>query len=203
MIISPRCRDCGSEPGTRGLIRERCGPCYDNHRRALQKAGTFASRNVPKTAIDRLADNSRRDRSGCVIWTGPLCRGGYGKTRYEGRTRTAHSLSYETLVGPVPAGMQLDHLCHTRDSSCDGGACIHRQCINPDHLEPVTSKENNRRSPLGVAGANFRKTHCISGHPFDAANTYLTRTGSRKCRACRREASDRYRASQRNRPAHN
>lgn len=82
---------------------------------------------------DALAKHSREDGSGCLIWTGPLDRDGYGVASVEGRTHRAHRLSYETRVGPIPDGLQLDHTCERRD------------CVRPEHLEPVTNFENTVR----------------------------------------------------------
>ncbi|WP_345761703.1 HNH endonuclease signature motif containing protein [Diaminobutyricibacter sp. McL0608] len=73
------------------------------------------------------------EESGCLLWTGALDRDGYGLASLEGRTFRAHRLSYETRVGPIPEGMQLDHTCERRD------------CIRPEHLEPVTNFENTVR----------------------------------------------------------
>src|ERR1700679_1899008 len=70
---------------------------------------------------------------GCMIWMGSLDTHGYGHMTIDGKTRLSHIVSYETFVGPVPEGMELDHLCRVR--------C----CINPRHLEAVTHDENIRR----------------------------------------------------------
>lgn len=117
--------------------------------------------------------------SGCWIWQGPISKStGYGTlTR-----RSAHRAVYELLVGPIPAGMHLDHTCHTADPTCPRGIrCPHRPCVNPDHLEPVTREENCRRCHALV-------THCPRGHTYDEANTYMYGT-NRKCRACNRVAA--------------
>ena len=82
----------------------------------------------------------------------------------------AYRCAYEALVGPIPDGMTIDHLCRNR------------ACVNPAHLEPVTHAENLRR-----AAEATRTDHCPAGHLFDSANTYTDRNGYRKCRACRRE----------------
>lgn len=71
--------------------------------------------------------------SGCLLWTGPLDKDGYGLASVDSRSVRAHRLSYETRVGPIPEGLQLDHTCEVRS------------CIRPEHLEPVTNFENTVR----------------------------------------------------------
>lgn len=118
----------------------------------------------------------------CWVWTGALGDDGYGRFGDQSRTRMAHRWAYEHCVGPIPAGLQLDHLCHTRDiAACvASGSCLHRRCVNPDHLEPVTRLENVRRG----ANATLLNTHCGFGHEFTPENTYRSKRGSRECRAC-------------------
>ena len=107
----------------------------------------------------------------CWLWTGNISPNGYGRTSIEGRTKYAHRVAYELLVGPVPEGLDLDHLCRNT------------RCVNPDHLEPVTHAENMRRGN-GASGRNARKTHCKHGHPFDEDNTMFNCRGDRVCRVC-------------------
>ncbi len=107
--------------------------------------------------------------SGCWLWIGTKSRKGYGYIKTGGRSRSAHRMAYELMVGQVPAGLELDHLC------------CNRACVNPGHLEPVTHLENVRR-------ALVRRTSCLRGHPFDAENTYSYR-GRRICRECSRSRS--------------
>lgn len=101
---------------------------------------------------ERLVANTSEPENGqgCWLWTGSRDRWGYGRftvrTPVGPRNRMAHIAMYESVVGPVPEGMQLDHLCH---NEC---------CINPDHLEPVTPKENCRRRDLAYATMNAPTT---------------------------------------------
>lgn len=117
--------------------------------------------------------------SGCWIWLGHLQPNGYGTLKVGGRAGRsvyAHRVSYETHVGPIPPGLEIDHLCRVRN------------CVNPEHLEPVTRRVNVQRGigPALLGRLNANKTHCSNGHPFDAANTYLRPTGGRSCKACQR-----------------
>lgn len=119
---------------------------------------------------------------GCWNWTGVLLRG-YGQFAYRRRMVLAHRFAYELLVGPIPDGLVIDHLCRNP------------RCVNPAHLEPVTPRENVLRG-VGPSAVHAVKTHCIHGHPFDEANTYIrTRNGTkiRDCRACNRERQARLR----------
>lgn len=113
-----------------------------------------------------------RKGSGCWLWIGRRDTWGYGVfVNADGVGVGAHRFAYELVVGSVPEGKQLDHLCRIQ------------ACVRPDHLEPVTARENQIRSnsPTGV---NARRTHCIRGHPFDDRNTIIQSDGHRNCRAC-------------------
>ena len=121
----------------------------------------------------------------CWLWDAAIGRNGYATFKFEGRMQSAHRTSYRHFVGPIPEGLQLDHLCSVR------------WCVNPRHMEPVTQKENIMRGH-GFAAINAAKTHCPRGHPYDAKNTYLGRlrsnTLARHCRECHRMTErDRYR----------
>lgn len=118
----------------------------------------------------------------------------------------AHRALYELMVGPIPAGHDLDHLCHTADPTClRDRDCPHRACCNPAHLEPVTERENTLRGSSPIA-LNAAKTHCHNGHEFTPENTYVVRTAARRlpgrgCRECRRLYMRARRAAARGRAA--
>lgn len=127
---------------------------------------------------------SKVDRTvACWFWTGTVDTSGYAvlarHLRGRWRNTLAHRFAYELLVGPIPEGLQLDHLCRIR------------YCVNPEHMEVVTLQENLRRG-FGFAAVNSRKTHCIHGHEFTPENTYVF-DGHRRCRACHRRDASAYR----------
>lgn len=103
----------------------------------------------------------------CWGWTGVIHHTGYAMFKIDGQNIGAHRWSYETFVGSIPDGFQIDHLCRNRS------------CVNPDHLEPVTQAENVRR---GLRGELL--THCPRGHPYEGDNLIHT-ARQRYCRACR------------------
>jgi hypothetical protein len=113
--------------------------------------------------------------TGCWLWLGTTFPLGYANVRFGGKSRLAHRVMYELVNGPIPDGLQLDHLCRVRS------------CINPAHLQPVTARENTRRSPVANAAKNGRKTACLYGHQFTEENTGWWRK-KRYCRECKRRA---------------
>ena len=115
--------------------------------------------------------------SGCWLWLGAVTkRGEYGIVRDHGELTVAHRFFYAAYKGHIPGGLILDHLCRVR--------C----CVNPDHVEPVTSAENTHR------GLPTKRTaaHCGHGHPRTPANTYYRSNGYTECSVCHRAASTRY-----------
>ena len=134
-----------------------------------------------RPVIDRLMDNVEVDvETGCWLWAARIGRGGYAQISMPtGGPRTAtslaHRVSFEAFNGEIPAGLVLDHLCRVR------------HCINPEHLEAVTSSLNTRR------GLNGQVSHCPQGHNYDEENTMIYR-GWRVCRECQRESSRRWRS---------
>lgn len=141
-----------------------------------------------RPVLDRFAAKIALTDSGCIEWIAGTNGVGYGFLRLapsEGSRKIyAHRWSYEHHVGPIPDGLQIDHLCRNT------------LCVNPAHLEPVTPGENFLRG-FGSPADNARKTHCLVGHPFSAENTYIHPSdGSRRCRCCSR-ARDRARSRRR------
>lgn len=114
--------------------------------------------------------------SGCLLWTAGHHEDGYGRVWDDGKTRPAHRVACELFVGPIPAGLQLDHLCRNP------------ACVNPAHLEPVTNRTNALRgfSPKVVA---HRENVCVSGrHALEGHNAIARKSRpGRECRACNRE----------------
>lgn len=184
------CIECGS---TRYYARQRCQTCYGRYRRQQKRAGTFTLITVHGAALEKLADCIEPGPDGCVLYTGCLINTGYGQISVNGVQTLAHRAIYELTVGPIPDGMVIDHTCHNRDPECMGGdTCLHRRCINVEHLEPVTGAENTRRGKSWIT--NGTKTHCPQDHPYDADNTYLY-DGRRYCRACNNALKARKRAA--------
>lgn len=126
---------------------------------------------------DRFWQKVTEGPGGCWLWTATKRRNGYGVFRVAGVLLTAHRLAYEDLIGPIPEGLDLDHLCRVRD------------CVNPWHMDPVTRSVNIRRGIVGevnrLRGAAI--THCPQKHPYDEANTRIDHKGKRNCRACDRD----------------
>lgn len=177
------CLDCGTDSVA---ARGRCRRCYRRHRYHLIKAGAFVKIAPARRPLrDRLLEKTTPGYGGCVIWTATHNDRGYGQINDSGKMVYAHRVAYTLFTGPIPDGMVVDHTCHNGDASCPGGPeCLHRRCINPHHLEAITSEENIRRSEASA----LNWTRCVNGHSFDEANTYIRPdTGSRQCKQCSRD----------------
>jgi hypothetical protein len=143
-----------------------------------------SKRPVPygTATIDRImAKVSMEPNSGCWLWLEATDLKGYALMIVNGKTKRVHRLAYESLVGPIPDGLQLDHLCRVR--------C----CVNPKHLEPVTNRENGRRGIASQVNSDRQKaaTHCRRGHPYDSQSKRTN--GSRECKVCAKNNQDKMR----------
>jgi hypothetical protein len=183
--------------------RRVCRTCFREYDRLWARAkraglptrGSIAGYHEPRTAAPKPSEKSPADlkerflgkleknASGCWDWTAGRFPTGYGKFRV-GRTGTsyAHRWAYLLFVGHIPVGKEIDHLCRNR------------ACVNPEHLEAVSRRENALR---GAAPDNNRaraaaRTHCPCGHPYSSENTYHHPAGYRACRTCNREAQRPY-----------
>jgi len=136
---------------------------------------------IRRTPLERFESFvSPEPNSGCWLWTGCDNGNGYGIIGINGKNVYAHRFSYEIHKGPIPDGLVIDHHCR-----------VH-QCVNPDHLEAITWRENLDR---GLTNAN--KTHCKNGHLFDEENTWLEKNGARHCRKCHALSEERRRQRRR------
>jgi hypothetical protein len=125
-------------------------------------------------ACERWYPRIRLTEGGCWRWTGCRDVAGYSRVNVNRSPRLLHRLMFESLCGPIREGLELDHVCRNR------------WCVNPEHLDPVTTQENLRRSFEATGHPNGRKTHCPKGHPYSEENTHLRPQGWRTCRECSR-----------------
>jgi hypothetical protein len=140
-------------------------------------------RFVPGGEAFYLLDRCVYDKeTGCWNFKSVPSPNGYCHIRFNGKTKQAHREVYELFLGKIKDGLQIDHICRNR------------RCVNPDHLEPVTTKENIAR---GVNGRS--KVACINGHLLSGDNVrFRTNSGWRKCRTCEREHQRKRRLERKN-----
>lgn len=125
------------------------------------------------------------DPDHCWPWTRGCNSTGYGIATHDGRQQNTHRIAWELTHGPVPAGMQLDHRCHT--PTCTAAtACPHRRCCNPNHLKVVTLAENLATDRTYRPPGKQKATHCPRGHEYTPENTRVASHGGRNCRTCER-----------------
>lgn len=113
----------------------------------------------------------------CWLWTGTKTKTGYGRLVRRGRWYMAHRYAYTNLVGDIPDGLELDHLCRIRN------------CVRPEHLEAVTHTVNVQRG----SGGRPTALKCPQGHEYAGTNLYIRPNGFQDCRACRAASARRRR----------
>jgi hypothetical protein len=146
--------------------------------------------------IERFWAKTISGENGCIVWKGSISTSGYGRITLNGKPKQAHRFSFEQANGPIPEGLQIDHVCRNR------------ACVNPDHLRLVTSKQNTLANSNSPSAINARKSHCPRGHIFTPENTSIPKSNPhRRCKACDRERSRRtykkMKLRHANRPCHN
>ena len=133
--------------------------------------------------LSSLRDNCLITKSGCWLWLGYL-EDGYARARHNGKKTLLHRVSYELVNGQIADNLEVDHLCRNRS------------CLNPDHLEAVTHKENVLRG-VSFSAENSKKKFCVNGHPLSGNNLVVYSDGARRCKTClkigRIEANYRFR----------
>jgi len=138
---------------------------------------TSSLRFAAKVDLNGPVPPHRPELGPCHVWTGAVKGGSLKHGRYAAfGAHYAHRVAYEAAHGPIPAGLEIDHLCRNH------------LCVRPSHLEPVTRRENLRRGNGALAQRRRAKarTQCPQGHPYDQENT-IRGKHQRKCRACNRE----------------
>lgn len=128
---------------------------------------------APRPIADRFWPKVEKTDA-CWLWKGAKTPFGHGRFNVDRRARPAHRVAYELVVGPIPAGLEIDHLCRTPS------------CVNPAHLEPVTSAENTRRG-MNRSAVTKRTGVCQRGHVLFEVGVRVYRNGSRGCRECIRQ----------------
>lgn len=165
------CRIDGCTKPVTVKMRRLCANHYARWQRWGDPLGSAPRKSEPERFWEKV---EAQHPLSCWWWTSAASPLGYGAfLNADGRTVRAHRYAYEFLIGPIPEGLHLDHLCRNPP------------CVNPDHLEPVTPEENNRRG-YGIHSLNRRKTHCLRGHSL-AEHALFHKNGDRYCGACKRE----------------
>ena len=162
------------------------------HYRRMQRNGTTGARAWLRTLKERLEHYSEPQDNGCIYWTGYLNAERYGVVSNPEGSELAHKAAWEDINSPLPPGVHLDHICHSDDLSCPGGrSCLHRRCINVDHLEPTTAQENARRGVQSFErlGMCMKKLHVMTPD-----NIYVSHNGKRRCKPCTLAKNARYEA---------
>ena len=158
------------------LPAARLGWCNKHHLRWVRFGDVLTTKYIRGSVEERLVGRRIVTPAGCWEYRGALTRDGYAHMTVGYRTRSVHRVAYETFVGPVPPGLQIDHLC------CNKG------CFRPTHLEAVPKEENIRRAFANGLVPRPRRSECIRGHALVPSNIYMGRDGKRRCVECRIQA---------------
>lgn len=121
---------------------------------------------------DRFWSKVDKQFLGCWLWNQKIGKNGYASFHAKGKTTTAHRYSYQIFFGKVQDNLHIDHICRTR------------HCVNPDHLEAVTVKENVVERSMGLTGFNSRKTKCKKGHELSGDNLKILKSNGKESRRC-------------------
>lgn len=155
------------------------------HYRRFQRYGDALAEPKKNYSRDPFPERfwNKVDKTGdCWIWKGKPGPGGYARcVNATGLYEFAHRIAYQIVIGQIPEGLQLDHLCRVR------------LCVRPEHLEPVTGRENTLRG-TSPSAYNAVKTHCSNGHLLAGPNLYIDTRKRRVCRACQMQWQRDYRA---------
>lgn len=158
--------------GASGIIGQQETKSFSSLERA--RAARKANREPLAVRLWRRVEKT----DSCWLWTGTRLKDGYGQISVAGKNRYVHRIAYAIVIGPIPKGKCLDHLCRVR------------HCVNPTHLEPVSIQENIQRGDLWKV--NGLKTHCRQGHPYSGENLLMV-SGERRCRTCVNANARKYR----------
>jgi len=165
--------DCdGGAPIRRGMCNA--------HYKRLWRRGELTPRPSP---AERLAAGLVRMPNGCLEWTRSRNKQGYGGIRFEGKVVKTHRLAWILANGPIPDGLDVLHHCDN-PPCCDVEGCLFLGTVADNNADRDAKGRNYWR----------KRSHCASGHLFDADNTTMTPDGKRRCRACGKDRSQRYRA---------
>lgn len=185
-IVKTACLRGHPYPESKRPRRDDCAVCHRlaarRAKRGTERLPTTAERFWSKVDLDGPVPEHATRLGPCWLWQGTSDSRCYGRISIDGAEVAAHRWAYEALLGPIPDGLELDHLCRTP------------ACVNPGHLEAVTHAENIRRGTAAEGRRQWsqRRTRCRNGHELAVVGTY-SRPGTvwRTCRACIREANRR------------
>lgn len=179
-IVLPADTPCSVENCSARISSHKYRLCEKHYTRQLKYGDPLVTRGPERGQARAVRFWSKVDKNGplgCWIWTASLDSSGYGQfivvRGQRGYPLRAHRVAWEYLRGSIPNERVVDHRCRNR------------ACVNPEHMELVTNRENIVRG-VSPSAINGRKTHCKNGHPFDEENTYRPPRGGRQCRTCQR-----------------